>query len=141
MGDEREVNHMLQRRFAALREGDAREAPAFHAMFARGREAAESPAVTTPSVPRPAQPARAGWRRVVLYTAGPMLTAAGLGAVWFNANRRADREFMDAVNAWSATSEKALRAPTDGLLVLPGDEYLRTVPVVGRNDRASRRGS
>jgi hypothetical protein len=141
MADERELDHILRRRFAALRESDARESPAFHVLFAQARDAGESPALPAPGVPPATGPARAGWRRVVLYAAGPMLTAAGLGAVWFNASRRAEREFTETVNAWSQTSANVLRAPTDRLLVLPGDEYLRTVPAVGRNAREARRGS
>jgi hypothetical protein len=140
MGDERESDHILRRRFAALRASDARESPDFKGLFAQAQSQAKGP-VPPVRASLLASPGRRDWRRIVLYATGPMLTAAGLGAVWFNASRRAEREFTEAVSQWSETSAKVLHSPTDGLLVLPGDEYLRTVPAVGRNARDPRRGS
>lgn len=144
----RETDDTLRERFATLRATDARVAPAFGAMLAQARRA--SPRVAAPvdhaMVARVAgvspiarTPRR--WRRVAWLTAGPLLTAAGFAGVWFNAERQADREFEHLVTEWTHTENQALRSPTDGLLVLPGNEYLRSVPSVGRNIRHPRSGS
>lgn len=126
--------------FAALRVRDASDAPAFSAMFAAAREQAatikEVQAVSPQHSDAMPRGLRSQWRRVALLVGAPLLTAAGVGAVWLNAGRRAEREFEQTVMAWSETSRQSLRAPTDGLLSLPGDEYLRSTPAIGRGARS-----
>ena len=129
---------------AALRAGDADDAPEFSAMFAAARQQAAAVATVqlvspehtykqTHTMPRTL---RSQWRRVALLVGAPLLMAAGIGAVWLNSGRRAEREFEQTVMAWSETSRQSLRAPTDGLLSLPGDEYLRSTPTIGRGARS-----
>lgn len=148
MSNERELDETLRERFETLRAADARVAPDFGAMLEQARR--EMPdigqrrdplrfPVVADEVRTTRQPRR--WGRIALLTAGPLLTAAGFAGVWFNAERQADREFDQVVMAWTQTAEQAMRSPTDGLLMLPGDEYLRSVPAVGRSMRNPRSGS
>lgn len=141
--DERLSAHLAES-FAALRAGDVRVAPEFSAMFAAARQQSAdvatdqvvSPEHTYPHSYATPRTLRTQWQRVALLVGAPLLTAAGIGAVWLNAGRRAEREFEQTVMAWSETSRQSLRAPTDGLLSLPGDEYLRSTPTIGRGARS-----
>jgi hypothetical protein len=146
MRDERESDEQLQASFVALRARDAREAPAFGVMFAAAQQHAADaegprlvPAVAASSHRASPQIRRAP--RALWWVAAPLLTAAGLGAVWLNANRRADREFDQTVTAWSQTTRQALRTPTDGLLSVPGGEYLHSMPAIGSGRPVLRSGS
>jgi hypothetical protein len=133
-----EHDETLAARFASLRARDAREAPAFAPMFARATQIASAGEMGTPAVPSRVAPHRRS-RWTVLWAAGPLLTASGLGAVWLNARQRAEREFDQTVTAWTRASESTRRSSTDALLALPGDEYLKTVPSVGRDAGTARR--
>lgn len=127
----------LEERFGHLREADAHVTPNFEAMLAGAQARMQGNAA---GQREPVRSAR--WRRLrVVAVAGPLLAAAGLGAVWFNPKRAAEREFDRVVGEWTATSQQAFRAPTDGLLAVPGSEYLRSVPAIGRGLGDFRRGS
>lgn len=134
-----EIDELLRARFAGLREADARQVPAFGAMIARARTQIEAePAVP----PRPAAPAPATrwrpWRWALAAT--PLAAAAAVAAIWLAPSRVAEREFERVVAEWSRT-ERALTAPTDGLLAVPGSEYLRRLPAIGSGGVDRRRPS
>ena len=123
-----EFDDALRTRFEGLRRADAREAPPFAEMVARARAAAMPPAAPAPVLRR---------RRSWAFIAAPLAAAAGL-ALWLAPGRAADREFERAVSEWSRT-ERALASPTDGLLAVPGSEYLRRLPIVGSGAAERRR--
>lgn len=148
MSDERDADETLRERFAALRATDARMAPDFGAMLEQARRQSHDIGQQTDSSQFETTVERARnireprrWGRIALFAAGPLLTAAGLAGVLFHSERQADREFDQVVMAWTQTADRALRSPTDGLLALPGDEYLHSVPAVGRGMRNPRSGS
>lgn len=115
----------LKHRFEALREADARSAPPFGAMLDRARVAASAHPVA------PEAPVRTTTRRMWLLAVGaPLAVAAGLGFLWLRP-ARADLEFEQTVQEWTRTTGSAFASPTDGLLQVPGSEYLRGTPRVG----------
>lgn len=120
MSQEDELERELRPAFEALRRADARATPAFDAMLARARTQATAPVgVAVRRAPR------RYWRWAAY--AAPLAAAAGL-ALWLIPARSADLEFERAVTEWSRTA-RAL--PTDGLLSVPGSEYLRRLPAFG----------
>ncbi len=127
----------MHRDFRALQASDARQAPPFEVMLARARADAAQTA--------PARPVavRSPWRRWrVLAIGAPLAAAAALG-IWLRpAADAGDREFEDAVAAWSRTTAQ-VSSPTDGLLAVPGTEFLRGTPTLGTEPtgRTNRRGS
>ncbi len=132
MKGDREIDSLLQQRFARLRDEDARRAPDFSEMVGRARrDSAEAGESTAPATPRGARTARPGARRRVLRWVVPMAVAAGLAAIAILPDRGADREFDRLVTEWSRTSEATRQAPTDGLLSLPGVGLLGGMPAVG----------
>lgn len=135
MTSEPDFDQTLRRDFQGLREGDALRAPDFGLMIARAR-------VEAAAVP-PAPPQRTPWlqsgKRVLLFGA-PLAAAAALG-IWFRPTSAADREFEQAVAAWSQTAARTATSPTDGLLAVPGTEFLRGTPIDGMVARTPRRGS
>lgn len=131
MREPTDTDHAWHAAFGALRERDAREAPAFASMLERARADASTHVVTEH---RP-------WRRTLWLVGAPLLTAAGLGAVWLNGHRRADQEFDQTVAGWTQTVRPALRTPTDRLLAVPGNEYLHTMPTFGGGILDGRSGS
>lgn len=142
-----ELDELLRHRFAGVRDADARRAPAFGEMVARARAAIPAEPVVPMDVPNsvtrspivPAAPRRRSpWRWVA--AAAPLAVAAGLAGIWLAPSRAADREFERLVSEWSRT-ERALNAPTDGLLAVPGSEYLRRLPALGSGAGATRRPS
>jgi hypothetical protein len=122
---------LLQSRFAALRDDDARRAPAFADMLARARvAAADRP--TAPLVAPPPRAEPAAWRRPRTWAfVTPFAVAAGLAGLWLQPGRVADREFERVVSEWSRTAERSRHSPTDALLAVPGGEYLRRLPALG----------
>ncbi|MFN0099518.1 MAG: hypothetical protein ACKVS7_12645 [Gemmatimonadaceae bacterium] len=140
MTQDDELEQQLRPAFDALRHADAQATPAFDGVLARARaQAAAQPAAQAVAqaaaqaapqaevaVGEPARRATRGPWRLVAYAA-PLAAAAGL-ALWLAPDRAADREFERAVTDWSRT-ERAL--PSDGLLAVPGSEYLRQLPVLG----------
>jgi hypothetical protein len=89
---------------------------------------------------------RYGYRRAVWNILGLQLgillilviVAAGLGAILVIPDRLKDQEFDRTVEEWSRT-EAAMRSPTDGLLTVPGSEFLGRGPSIA--GPAARRGS
>ncbi|MBC7898171.1 MAG: hypothetical protein H7066_22315 [Cytophagaceae bacterium] len=76
-------------------------------------------------------------RRRVLAWGAPLLVAAGLGAILVIPDRLKDQEFDRTVAEWSRT-EGTFRSPTDGLLAVPGSEFLGRGPsVAGSAGRGS----
>lgn len=125
------LDELLQLRFAALREADAGRAPAFTEMMARARAvAAEQP--VSPVALQNERTARHPWRRPRNWAiAAPFAVAAALAGIWLQPDRVADREFEKVVSEWARTAQRARSSPTDALLALPGDEYLRRLPALG----------
>lgn len=136
-----DIDDRLRERFARLREADASEAPPFAEMIARARARAsqEGPvADSTESVG--VVPRTRGVRRRWPLAAIPIAIAAGVAFLFVNPDRAADREFERVVSEWSRT-ERALSTPTDGLLAVPGSEYLRRLPPFVAGSGANRRPS
>ena len=145
-----DLDELLRHRFAGVRDADARRAPAFGEMVARARAAipaepvvpieVRSPATRSPIAPiAPAAPQRRSpWRWVA--AAAPLAVAAPLARGWLAPRPAAPREFDRQGSEWSRT-ERALNAPTDGLLAVPGSEYLRRLPALGSGAGATRRPS
>lgn len=125
-----ELEQQLRPAFDGLRRADAQATPSFEAMLARARVQAVAP-VASPAHQSP----RRMWRWAAY--AAPLAAAAGL-AVWLAPDRAGDREFERAVSEWSRT-ERSL--PTDGLLAVPGSEYLRRLPALGSGAGERRRPS
>lgn len=137
MTSEPNFDETLRRGFAGLKDGDAQQAPDFTAMLARAR----ADAAVAPSIG--AQVDQARWIRPlrrVLFLGVPLAAAAAL-ALWFKPTNAADREFEQAVTAWSETAARTASSPTDGLLSVPGTEFLRGTPLDGTDARTPRRGS
>lgn len=141
----------LRRHFDTLRTLDRAQAPDFPSMAARAREMAAhtveqttaqttaqttglaTDAITsaTPVLVPIASPTASPRRRTVSPWAWgiPALAAAGLAALMLvPRGDAADQEFEALVADWSRTTQLTMRAPTDGLLVVPGSEYLRFTP-------------
>ena len=115
----------LQREFDALRAADRARTPDFATMAARARAIAD----VTPKVAVATSAPVRSWRASPLAWAVPALAAAGLAAVLLMPRRNADAEFETLVSDWSRTSA-SIRTPTDELLTLPGDQYLRSTPML-----------
>jgi len=113
----------LSARFAAQRRVDAGQAPSFADMMARAQESAES-----------ASPAdRRGWpRRRYAWTGAVAAAAAIVALIMVPRTRAGDDAFEQAVRDFqSDPALGAWQSPTDGLLDLPGDGLLTTIPSVG----------
>ncbi|MBK8250820.1 MAG: hypothetical protein IPK85_26005 [Gemmatimonadetes bacterium] len=130
MTDDDTLEQQLRPAFDGLRRADAQATPSFEAMMARARV----PANAHGDVPV-AGARRRVWRWAAI--AAPLAAAAGV-ALWLGPDRAGDREFERAVTEWSRT-ERAL--PTDGLLSVPGSEYLRRLPALGTGAVERRRPS
>jgi ferric-dicitrate binding protein FerR (iron transport regulator) len=128
MSHDDELDRQLRPAFDALRRADAQAAPSFDAMFAAARAQADVQAGVQAGVQAEAQP-RVSPRRYWKWAAfaAPLAAAAGL-AIWLVPERAGDREFERAVAEWSRTDRSL---PTDGLLAVPGSEYLRRLPSLG----------
>jgi hypothetical protein len=134
MSDESQLDEQLTRHFGALRAADARRAPDFGAMRAAAQSAIPDAAPT-------AFPVHAVSRRRrprVFVLALPVLAAAGLLLLLRPRASSADREFEALVTEWSRTTAATRSSPTDALLSLPGDEYLRGMPTLGGDRLPSR---
>ncbi len=136
MTSEADFDQTLRRDFQGLKEGDALRAPDFALLIARARvEAAAAPPAPAPQV----TPWLRSGKRVLLFGV-PLAAAAALG-IWFRPTNAADREFEQAVAAYSQTAARTSTSPTDGLLAVPGTEFLRGTPIDGMVARTPRRGS
>lgn len=144
--DER-FEQSLREGFQSLRTTDAAHTPPFAPMFAQAAAEAEvRPRALRPTAPRRGTAATTdrtpSWRSArTLAWATPMLVAAGLALVVLSPERRAQRaaeqEFEALVSEWTRTATQATQLPTDGLLSLPGSQYLRTMPAIGGGGDAS----
>jgi hypothetical protein len=139
MSSEPDFDHILQHDFRAVQRDDARQAPDFGLLIARARDAAAASATTPPPV-TVAAPRWIAVRKRLLLVGAPLAAAAAL-ASWFRPTSAADREFEEAVAAWSKTAAQTATSPTDGLLSVPGTEFLRGTPMDGTVARPPRRGT
>jgi hypothetical protein len=113
----------LRARFEAQRRIDAGNAPSFAAMMARAADEAAATSQRT----LPVQ-----WLRRHRWTAGLAAAAAIAALIVLPRARSSDDEFERAVRAFqSDPALGAWQSPTDGLLHLPGDRLLSTIPSVG----------
>ena len=113
----------LSARFAAQRRVDASQAPSFAEMMARAQESAES-----------ASPVdhRTWGRRRYAWTGAVAAAAAIVALIMVPWTRSGDDAFEQAVREFqSDPALGAWQSPTDGLLNLPGDGLLTTIPSVG----------
>lgn len=143
MTSEPDFDQALRQGFEGIRKADAERAPDFSVMIARARAEAAAMPVTTPAPAASAAVADVRWfrstKRLVLFGA-PLAAAAAL-ALWFRPVSKADREFEQAVAEWSRTAARTASTPTDGLLAVPGSEFLRGTPMDGMDLRTPGRGS
>jgi ferric-dicitrate binding protein FerR (iron transport regulator) len=109
--------------FEAQRHDDASHAPSFAAMMAR--------AGTQTATASAALPAR--WTRRRRYRVGTLAAAAAIAALIVTPRiRSGDDAFEQAVRSFqSDPALGAWQSPTSGLLSLPGDRLLSTIPTVG----------
>jgi ferric-dicitrate binding protein FerR (iron transport regulator) len=140
MIDETREDEQLRAQFERLRSVDARSTPAFGPML----EAARAAAVTAGSSAAPAagttrRQAPRWYRSPVVVWGGPVLAAAGLGALWVLPDRLAERAFDEAVASYTETT--TMRSPTAGLLQVPGTEFLLGLPSVGAKVASPPRGT
>lgn len=135
-----DLDDRLRERFARLRQADDREAPPFAEMIARARTLASQEGPVAESTESAAVSRTLRVRRRWPLAAIPLAIAAGLGFLLVNPDRAADREFERVVSEWSRT-ERTLSTPTDGLLAVPGSEYLRRLPPFVAGSGANRRPS
>jgi ferric-dicitrate binding protein FerR (iron transport regulator) len=120
---ERREDPGLRALFEAQRREDAQHTPAFADIMARVRADEDARATTK-------QPIRVGHRREWI---GALVAAAAIAAVIVipRVNDGGDA-FEQAVRAFgSDPALGAWQSPTDGLLNLPGDRLLTTIPAIG----------
>jgi ferric-dicitrate binding protein FerR (iron transport regulator) len=123
--NDRSQDPELRALFEAQRHDDASQAPSFAEMMARAR--AEAAIASDPT----ALPTlRTRWRRE---WAGGLAAAAAVAAlIVIPRMSSGDDAFEQAVRAFqSDPALGAWQSPTDGLLNLPGDRLLSTIPSVG----------
>ena len=116
----------LRARFDAQRQADRGKAPAFAEMMASARAAAAH------------APAQRGPRTITLrrLVYGSSLAAAAVIATLLVVprTRSNESEFERAVRAYeSGPGLGAWQSPTDGLLNVPGNQLISTMPTVGVN--------
>ncbi|MEX1183573.1 MAG: hypothetical protein WEF86_10100 [Gemmatimonadota bacterium] len=126
--NDRHQDPELRALFEAQRHHDANHAPSFAELMARAQAEAETAAAATavPALPT----LRPRWRRE---WAGGLAAAAAIAAlIVIPRMRSGDDAFEQAVRAFqSDPALGAWQSPTDGLLNLPGDRLLFTIPSVG----------
>ena len=114
--------------FGDLRANDERRAPDFRVLMDQVKaEVAESGLELYPEGRR----ARFSRRRIAW--GGSMLAAAAAAVLIFvQTSGTSDSEFVRVVEAYSADpASGAWTSPTEGLLALPGQDILSTVPSIG----------
>jgi hypothetical protein len=134
MSDDPQLDEQLTHYFGAQRAADARSAPPFAAMY----EAAQAEVREGTAMATPVRATRRRWRTRVFVFALPLLAAAGFVLMLRPRESRADREFDALVTEWSRTTADTRSSPTDALLSLPGDQYLRGMPTLGGDRLPSR---
>ena len=111
----------LSARFAAQRRIDAGQAPSFAEMMARAQADAGIAAAVRPA-----------WHRRYAWTGAVAAAAAIVALIMVPRTRSGDDAFEQAVRDFqSDPALGAWQSPTDGLLDLPGDGLLTTIPSVG----------
>jgi ferric-dicitrate binding protein FerR (iron transport regulator) len=123
--NDRSQDTELRALFEAQRHDDASQAPSFAEMIARAQAEAGIAAV-----PATVSTLRSRWRRE---WAGGLAAAAAIAAlIVIPRMSSGDDAFVQAVRAFqSDPALGAWQSPTDGLLNLPGDRLLSTIPSVG----------
>ncbi|MCC6316394.1 MAG: hypothetical protein IT361_01790 [Gemmatimonadaceae bacterium] len=125
MIETRELDERLRAHYTRQQALDAARAPAFDAMLAAARASDERV---------PVLPERWSRRRVLVWAA-PFVAAAGLAAILVVPERLKNREFDRTVEEWSRL-ESSLHSPTDGLLSVPGSEFIgRGLSLPGTSNR------
>lgn len=121
--NDRQRDPELRALFEAQRQDDASRAPSFAEMMTRARAAAAATPATQPDL-------RTRRRRE---WAGGLAAAAVIAAlIVIPRVRSGDDAFEQAVRSFqSDPALGAWQSPTDGLLNLPGDRLLSTIPTVG----------
>jgi len=116
------VESRLAEDFRRLKREDARGAPDFTATLRAARDAAEEPVV----VPIHRRTAVRRW------TAVAATLAAAFAGILLIDRSDPDRSFETVVTSYSSQAGASnWRAPTDGLLEVPGMELLSTMPSIG----------
>ena len=123
--NDRDQDTELRARFDAQRRADASGSPSFDAMIKRARADAANVA--------PIAPHRITQRRLVV--AGGLAAAAVLAFLLMVPRATSNEDaFERAVRAYeSGPASGAWQSPTDGLLDVPGNQLITTVPSVGVN--------
>ena len=123
--NDRHQDSELRALFEAQRQDDASHAPTFAELMARAQTKAATAAAPTP-LPTVRTRRRREW-------AGGLAAAAAIAAlIVIPRMRSGDDAFEQAVRAFqSDPALGAWQSPTDGLLNLPGDRLLSTIPSVG----------
>lgn len=134
MNDDPQLDDQLTQHFGTLRAADAQRAPAFAGMLAAAQAAIPVATASPTSVVATARRSRV---RVLMF-ALPVMAAAGLLLMLRPRESQADREFEALVTKWSRTTAETRSSPTDALLSLPGDQYLRGMPTLGGDRLPSR---
>ena len=115
----------LRALFEAQRRDDVTQAPSFAEMIARAQAEAGKPETAA------TLPARRRQRR--RYRIGALAAAAAIAALIVTPRMRSGHDsFEQAVHAFqNDPALGAWQSPTEGLLNLPGDRLLSTIPTVG----------
>lgn len=123
---DRQQDPELRARFDELRRADASRAPSFAAVLARAQAEASGHAVSTARRGARVSVRRFGW-------AAGLAAAATIAALLVIPRSRSDQAaFEEAVQAFQSNPALgAWRSPTDGLLDLPGNRLISTIPGVG----------
>jgi hypothetical protein len=132
------VDRDLEGRFEALKATEEPAVPDFHGMMDRVKaQAADAVAAVDAREARvPRIPRRLAW-------GGSLLAAAAAAAIMlFQPDHTSDSKFVHVVQTFSSNpAAGAWKSPTDGLLNLPGNDILSTVPSIGTNPWPTGTGS
>jgi hypothetical protein len=123
---DRQQDPELRAKFAELRRQDASRAPAFADVMARAQEEVARESGAPRRRPSAVTLRRIGW-------AGGLAAAAALVLLIANPRARSAQDaFERAVRTFqSDPALGAWRSPTDGLLDLPGNRLISTIPSIG----------
>jgi hypothetical protein len=118
----------LQRLFRTLRDEERDTVPQFETLMARAKEEAARSGMEAPALKR----ARHLTARRLAWGGGLLAAAAAAVLILLPPRGTSEAEFVQVVQMFSADpASGAWRSPTDGLLDLPGNEVLSTVPSIG----------
>lgn len=117
-------DNRLRARFEALRAEDEAQAPDFADMVAKARDAAVAEPAPVRSLDR--------WRGRWTLLGGGLAAAAAVVLMLIGPGDRLERDFDELVTAFA--EDPALggwQSPTDGLLDVPGNHLVTTIPTIG----------